>query len=221
MKRKRTAKARVGSRRAVTNLGRIVRQQLTNYEEKKYVPFVPMQQLIPDTWLVKNLLNGTAVIPTVTQIKQGTAAYERVGNKIKLQGIDICIRVRPNNTSMDTNGSMCRFVVVHSKNSNGVAPSLTELFVSDDINALQNPIYEHRLTFHNDWVHSMVRTTSTDSGPEGLYKIHVPARSIIEFNGSTGADEAIIKDCWYLVSRATEDECCNVFSQCVVRYIDA
>jgi hypothetical protein len=219
-----------------TNLGAFVRRTVMDIEEKKYFNHAPTTAAltVPNTlWGIYGLLYDNAN----NGIIQGTAATQRVGNRIKLTGIDLFVKIEPlqGGIASDANASMCRFVVVHQKKNNGAKPTAAQIFMSVDttptggdpaIDSLQNPVYEHRLTIHQDIVHNMVFTGQTvaaanTAGPEGLYRIHIPAKSIVEYNASTGGEAALVSDAWYLAVLSDGSACCNITTNCIVRYVDA
>lgn len=159
-------------------------------------------------------------------IGQGTGVSDRVGNKIKLQGIDLMITVNPDPSDAGMlNGSLCRFAVWHDKQCNGSLPTTSQILVTDAIYGNQNPNYEHRLVKHQEFVHSMVFTgvnsvASPASGPAGLYKIHIPAKTVIEFNGSTGGIANMVGDNWFFTMISDNDDCCKVLVEATIRFVD-
>lgn len=223
--KKRLQKSSTVSKKAKTNLGRLVREIVTNYEEKKFFvnATVAAGSGAAAAWTIVPLLEGNNA---PNNIAQGTAANQRVGNRIKLQGIDMMIQVRPDTSSMNVTGSACRFVIIHDKQANSNVPAATVVFNEDKWYSNQNPIYEDRITLHNQLVHSMVFTGATSTaanteGPMGLYRIHIPAKTVIEFNGSSGGFANVIKDNWFFAYCADATGCCLLTIETVVRYTDA
>lgn len=213
------------------NLGRAVRQIVTNMEERKFFIHAPIPTTTYSTsasWTIKNLLVNSAG----TGIAQGVDVNQRIGNRIKLDGIDLCIAVTPNPGGMDTTGGVCRIVVWHNKKHTGADPTQGELFVTPPltnrlITCLQNPVYEERITFHHDFVHSFGyagtgQASAITSAPEGVYKIHIPAKTVIEYNTTSGAVSSIINESWglaYVADGGTQ--CCSLEITAVVRFTDA
>lgn len=212
-----------------TNLGALVRRTVMDIEEHKFFqhfPTVAVTTFPHLTWQIYGLLYNASNVGIV----QGTGASDRIGNKIKLQGIDLMVKIEPIQSGMDANGSMCRLVVIHQKKNNGAAPTQTQCFTGLGtphlVADIQNPVYENRITFHQDIVHNMVMTgtnvaPANTAGPEGLYKIHIPAKSIVEYNSSSGGEASLVSDGWYIAITSDGAACCAITTNCVVRYTDA
>lgn len=237
-KTKRLPRAGYATKRARTSLGRIVRQAITNYEEKKFFvnnftydntqnPVVG--QLVTNTWTCHSLLTSR---DDSTGITQGIGASQRVGNRIRLQGIRLTVRISPVPGASQANnaGSLCRMVIWHDKQCNSAATAPTLIFTNNTadlaISANYNPVYEHRITKHQDFAHAMV-STGVDSanqmtmGPTGQYVIEIPARTVIEFTGSADGQAALAQDNWGIAYCGDGANCCHIQAEALVRYVDA
>lgn len=213
-----------------TNLGRAVRQIVTNMDEHKYFSHFPQlnNTAASATWTSYSLLCGYNLAGSNVGIRLGTGANQRTGNKIKLQGIDLMIRIDPVVTATMNTGTQCRFVVFHDKQANGTTFGAGNAFAeSSIISSMYNPVYENRVVPHNDFSHVMGTTgsdsagTQTSVGPEGLYKIHIPARSVVNYSADTDLVDSITDNNWFIAVMASGATCCNITMQCVVRYLDA
>lgn len=228
-KAKTVSKKRSGGTIKKNNLGKLVKQYMTNIEEKKYITMqgwataARPQGLLPIlTWSFQPLLCEYNAIPTsATGIIQGSAVNQRIGNKIKLTGIDIVIVMTPTNGT--AYGSFCRMCIVHDKKHNsGSTLSGGNVFTRDDVWGVPNPLYSDRYTVSNDMVHQMViTTTSPSSGPEGLYKVHLPFKTVIEYNGTPGGLNQIINHMFWLGYVTDYTPSCVIAPSITVSYTDA
>lgn len=218
-------------------LGNAVRDIVTSMEEKKWYQFKPVTDGIYASgagWSIAPLL-FTAVAGQTPGILPGTGVSERVGNRIKLNGIDIMLKITPNPNGMDITGGVCRFVVWHDKSYRAAMPSANQLFqmaggTTPLIHAHYNPTYEHRFTMHQDLLHQFnftgtkdpQGTASNTAGAEGVYKLHIPAKTVIEYADANGGESSFVDDMWgfaFIADSGTQ--CCSLEMQVLVRYTDA
>lgn len=218
------SKPAYGSKKMKNALGRQIRQVVQDIEEKKFIVFNTLAstgQATFNEWKFNSLLVEHNADPSLgAGITQGAAVNQRIGNKIKLQGIDLIVKIEPRST-IDLMSGFCRFCVVHDKRSNGsTALTATQVFTTDDHFGFPNPNYTDRFTITNDWVHSVVATSGTTAGPDGLYKIHIPAKSVIEYSGA-GTLPTILNHGWWFGFVTDKDDCCTLQVKTIVYYTDA
>jgi hypothetical protein len=225
-KKRSLAKVAMGSKRAKNTIGRMVREYVTAIDEKKF-RVVPMfnsgtNTAVGATWLFVPILCDWNATPTLGDgIVQGTSANTRIGNRVKLQGIDIIVRITSIPANVGTAGSFCRMAVIHDKRSNGSGlPTGSNVFTTDNYLGVPNPVQEERYTVSQDSVHQMMLTTSTTGGPEGLFKIHIPHKSIIEYNGTNGRLGDIVGSNYFLGFVSDDADCCLIQAQATVHYTD-
>lgn len=229
--KKRLAKASYGSKRAKNNLGKIVREYITAIDEKKWVnysltnPGSATGLTSTATWqFLPVLVEFNAVPASATGITQGTSAGQRIGNKIKLQGFDLIVNVLPD-AGVGAYSGFCRMCVIHDKRSNGATGLTgTDVFTVNSVLGFQNPTNESRFTISNDMVHNIVSTSGTSAGPEGLFKIHIPAKSQIEYNSSavtTGTLATIINSNYWFAFASDVPSCCSLNVRALVKYTDS
>lgn len=232
---KRSASVLVSSKRKAHKnaLGRIVRNIVTTMEERKFFQHKPIADNfspVGANWTINSLLYDNANVGIV----QGLTVNDRIGNRIKLDGIDLMIRVIPNPAGMDTTGGLCRIVIFHNKKHTSAAATAAQVFsmpagATPLINALQNPVYEDRITIHHDFLHQFSfagrsGTAGADvatAAAEGVYKIHIPAKTLIEYNSASGGEAFITNDCWNIATIADQGTvCCTLTTNCIVRFTD-
>jgi len=228
---KKQKKSKKPSKVTKNNVGRLVRQYVTTIEEKKFTNFTCWDSATPlataslTTWTVVPLLQQWANPASGgSGITQGSSANQRLGNKCKLQGIDVMVQVSPS-ASLGSLSGFCRMCVVHDKRSNSqtAAPGGADIFTSNTNGwlAFPNPVFSERFTVTNEMVHSLVSTSTVTGGPEGLYKIHIPARTVLEFNGTNGTLANTVGSNYFFAFVSDQANCCNLLIQSIAYFTDA
>lgn len=123
---RRNKKRRMGSKRLKSKIKNVV----NSMSETKLLD-VALSDTVP--------ISGTAGMAYLTQIAQGDENYERNGDKIHIQSIQVFGTVRGDN---DVSGetSVCRMILFRAKNNiRGTLPLITELLISDSVSALRHP----------------------------------------------------------------------------------
>lgn len=122
-------------------------------------------------------------------IEQGFGVGERVGNKIKIARLEFSVRVYPLTGATMTDGSYCRFVLLHDRDFAGAAIGNTDVFAVDTRPmALYNPAKvalgktnagSRRFRVLKDFTHTMVGmgtngATVVTSGPQLVTMFTIP-----------------------------------------------
>lgn len=158
-------------------------------------------------------------------IQQGTAANQRIGNKIYVKSIQFSCYMVPLVT-MTGAGVLCRFVVYHNKETVGALPTGLRIFVSDDVRSLRNTSNVPRFSILRDMTHSMVITSTNAAtvngvGPTKLVQFTIYPKKVIDFTGTTGTIADLLKHDYGIGFCCSQAAACNVDVICKVQYSDA
>lgn len=232
--KKRAASATYGSKQVKNNLGKLVKQVVSQIDEKKFKVFPvsstdagagPGSASVGNGWTFWPLLvNYNATPDSGFGLVKGAGASERIGNRVKLQGIDVYVNLQFSSTisNVPAYGAFCRMVILHDKRSNGsTAISGANVFTSNNIFGFPNPVFEERYTITQDSIHQMMLTSSTTGGPEGMFKFHIPYQSILEFNGDNGNLSTIVGSNYWIGIVSDDADCCTCRIASMVHYTDA
>lgn len=138
------------------------------------------------TWSFQSCLAG---------LVQGTNAFSRVGNKIWIKNIELCIDLFNNAaTAAAVDGSTCRFVLFRFKDPRGALPNMTgtgpQIF---DVNSLisgRNVTNLGSFAMKFDINHQMVildqAGATPSSGPRLTKIFKIPIESNVNFGGNAG-----------------------------------
>lgn len=89
---------------------------------------------------------------------------ERIGNKIRVQKICFNITIGSNLVNFNPNGSVCKWVIYHNKQANGLLPSFDLMWGSNAINAFRNTQKDNQIAIVKQGQHNMVVTGNTSTG---------------------------------------------------------
>lgn len=88
---------------------------------------------------------SAATVTLVNGIAEGTDIFERVGRKVNLKSLEYKFHILPNTVNPGTN--LCRFMVVHDRQCNGLAPSVGDILESAAVlYSFKNATNERRFT---------------------------------------------------------------------------
>lgn len=135
-------------------------------------------------WSAGTLLNTVA---------QGTTANQRVGRKITMLSLQIRYAVALGATS--TGGSPIRFKVVYDKQSNGVAPAITDILTVDTFTAPNNLDNSDRFITLMDKVTEPISTGNNPS-VSSIEKTTMSLETM--FTGTAGAIANILSGSVYI-----------------------
>lgn len=205
----RGAKRRKTSRTRVTRItAPRFRKFILNQQEKKFYEYTVSNMACPTVGMAQSLLYGTSILwgggstvaPDPAAIVQGTTANTRIGQKIYLQSINICLGILPTVSGAQPNGCVMRYGIYHNKECNGVQVTYAQIFNGTGVTSLRNINYKAKVSVMKDLSQSAV-TTGTDStgatkavGPTVLYKLSVHPKKIINYSAATATLADILKD---------------------------
>lgn len=161
------------------------------------------------------------VIDMPLLVALGTNANQRIGNKIYIKEIQFRVFMNPL-AAMPANGSLCRMLVVHNKQTNGATLSPTTVFATNDISSLRATPTMSRVSILRDMQHTMVFTGSAATvGPIKFSNFSVYPRRVVEFNGTTGTIADLIKDSYAVMLICSNAVGCAVTYQAKILFTDA
>lgn len=209
VKRARRAAARKGVKRVVMNMA-----------EKKYFtqPTLYANTDVQATWTIQSVIAG---------LVQGTAATQRIGNKIQLHRIDWVIKVMPQVTTMNSNGSYCDFIVYHNKRAQAALPTGATMFLNDNVLGQRNQNYVNSQSILKRVRHTMgistynAATAATSVGPMGQWNFSVYPKKRINFVSNAGTISDIQGDDYGVGFCADAAACCKISISVQVIFSDA
>lgn len=243
-KKSRKSKTTKGKTPVTKNqLGRLVRNYVTGIQEHKWwsanvmgqinaAPFAGEYSKAAWVWrcMMVEYNNTLASAPlsatSSAHIDQGTTAFQRVGSRIKLHGFEVVINFNPRIAGQSISGSMCRCVITHDKMPGGNLPTATSPLQTNNIWAVTNNDYRDKFTILEDFVHTFVPTATnvnaiSAAGPMGLYRLWIPAKSVVEFDGNSSGDwNHIVKNGFYIGFCSDADDCCLISCKVKTVWID-
>lgn len=130
-------------------------------EKKEIVAALPTAAGVVNstTFSAGTLLNHTA---------QGTGATNRLGRKIALHSI--LVRYSLSLAPTSVGGSPCRILIVFDKQSNGVAPAITDILLSNDFHSPMNLNNTDRFIIIFDEMTEPVAVSGNYSVSKNLYR---------------------------------------------------
>lgn len=228
---KRTGK-RTYRRKYPRALGPKVRRIVSSMEEKKFVYGGTNLITSPAvaTPLVLGLLNsgtnGTDTILT-NGIPQGATVGQRIGNRIKIKEIKVCLDMVPKIDAVMLNGSTVRIALVHDKKPTGNLPAFTSIFRAIGMAWLQEEPQVQRFKILKQIVHQMV-VTGTDStgaakacGPPLQLEWTIRPNKIVSWDSASVAITNLITDNWYIIIATDAGGCCDFYANMKIKFTDA
>lgn len=119
---------------------------------------------------------------------QGTEATQRLGRKITMTSLYVkgALQFAPTGTL----GGYVRIAVVHDKQSNGTAPGITDVFLSNDLNSPNNLTNSDRFTKVADFESGIVSANGDCVAPIEFYRKLMLETAYNTGNAGTVADIA-------------------------------
>ena len=195
-------------------VGRVVTQKLQSFEEKK--------ELVGNA--SKSLSNNFDVANCITfledgsgnGIAQGVTSNSRLGNRIRVEEIELCIYVYPfPNDANNKNGMSCRFMIVKDKEWKNDATITPANYVHDIDRYYTIPNWNRRNRYKimKEWQHNMVVTAGTvgtaeATGAPRLYTFRFKPNSVIEYTNTGGDNAGILNTNFLLLAAADAGGCC-------------
>ena len=192
----------------------LVRRTIFSMAEKKYfdgsIGF-PGPTLPGYTWTYTSFIAG---------ITQGTAANNRIGDKIIVHAIHMTLQIHPVN--IPVGGTVCRYAVVHNKQANGaLAAGNQGVFDTDGILANRYVPLLHRYSVLHDATHTMVKN-SGGMGPPVVRQISVYPKKRVEFSSNVGTVSDLATDDYgWFICADDEAGCCQYYLRYKVIFSDA
>jgi len=185
-------------------------------QEKKFLDGSQAAFNVAATWAYDNPL---------AILQQGTSASQRIGNRVFVHFIHYSIVCVPN-TTIAVTGSQCRMVAFHDRECNGVTPTATGMWVTDESNTLRNSAKLPKFRIIRDMMHNMVVTATnaaavSATGPMVLQHLFIPVKKAIQFSGNTGTVADILKDNYGLGYCAENGTACKLAWKVKVVFSDA
>lgn len=171
----------------------------------------------------------------LNDIRQGTDANSRTGNKIMVKSIQVSIRITPfafKTGNMILSGSLCRCVLLRNKETNGSIFTPSDVF--DGGFGFRNNTKLPQFEILGDKIHSMVATTqgptvvTSTAGPMTVVSFNIFPNKKIDYVSNTGSPTGtviggvtigpgmgttatnLLKDDYQLGIWADNDDCCQV-----------
>jgi len=184
-----------------------VKRVLFSMAEKKYFESSGTVATIPATWTSDSVIDG---------LGQGTAATNRIGNKIYVHKIVITLLLAPVFSGVNANGSVCRVAMYHNKEASGALPGATPaIFESDSIIANRYVPKLPQYTLLSDKTATMVISatngaTYNAAAGKVVYRICVYPKKRIDFQSNAGTISDLFKDDYGLAYIADSNVCCSL-----------
>lgn len=212
MKRSGRHTPRRATRRSKRGLKASIKRVVMSMEEKKYFDLDAFYQ-VGNSWNFTPLLAG---------IIQGTAATNRLGDKIFVHAIHITIRIDPGAPGVGTQGTVCRYGVAHNKQANNTGMTgLNGVFDANNVVANRFVPLMHRYSVLHDAVHTMVQTTGTAVGPPLVRQISIYPKKRIEFTSNAGTVSDLASDDYNFFSISDDPAgCCAMTVRSKVVFSD-
>jgi len=137
---------------------------------------------------------NTWTFRSVLALAQGTDASTRIGNQIMLKEIQFSIQMKPLAASASTEGCTMRFVVYRNREANGAVPTVTDVFVVDNVMSLRASPFLPKFDLLYDKVTAGIKTTATTAGPPTITQFTIPINKRIDYTGSGGTITSLLKD---------------------------
>lgn len=212
--------ARPPARRFARSVRRVVN---TIAEEKYYAINGLLNANSAVTWQFASALQG---------LVQGTTQTTRLGNRIYVKRLELSVTLGAN-VGMGLNGSICRFVVYHNRNTGGTGSALSgllitydQLFDTNTFDALRAINQKGRATILKDGVYPMMATSSnagttvvTTSGPVN-FRVRIPINKTIVYNGNAGTIADLITDDYGVGFCSDDAACCQIYIRSKVIFTD-
>lgn len=189
-------KKKVTRRKKATRVAApLVRRVVMNMAEKKYfeADIMTFASPVPATWAFASALAG---------IQQGTAATNRIGNKIFVHTIRFLIGMRtPATVAATTVSEQCRCVIYHNKEAVGTLPvGVNGVFTHNGISSNRFQPLVNRYSLLRDGIHTfspLVYNSTTNQvalGPPIQYVWTINPRKRIDFQSNSGTISDLYKD---------------------------
>lgn len=191
--------------------GAKIRRIISATEELK----VKVRSVIPDVettvdGVVRGILNSNTGNDGWWSegIEQGVEGTQRIGNRICLKKIEIIYSIQPRVSSLQMDGTMMRFALVHDSKPNGTIPNISDIFdVGIGATWLQNEVNIQRFRVLKEVTHYMGSTgnngvTCVAAGPGRDFKWTIRPNKIVSWDSASVGIANLITDNWYVVSIA-------------------
>lgn len=147
---------------------------------------------VPASWNFASALAG---------LQQGTAANNRIGNKIFLHSIQFTITMKPASVAAGTIAEQCRCVIYHNRETSGVLPvGANGMFTHAGLAAQRFQPLLNQYGVLRDGIHTFTPQiyNSTSStvvlGPPVTYVWRVFPRRTVDFRSNAGTISDLYKD---------------------------
>lgn len=189
----------------------------------------------PTTGMAQSLLYGTSILwgggstiaPDPASIVQGTTANTRIGQKIYLRSINLCISIAPLAVAGTVGGCAMRYGIYHNKECNGSQITFGQIFNGTRPEVGRNLNYAAKVTVMKDLVAQAV-VTGTDStgavkavGPKQVLKLSVHPKKVINYSAATATIADILKDDYGMFMVCSDTSTMSMYIQCQIVYNDA
>jgi len=206
MANKKKSKTRKSSKQMTISKARI-KKVVMNMAEKKYFNQTLFSgSLSAITWTFGSFLAG---------LQQGTAATNRIGNVIRVHAIYAQVVIDTTVASVNTGGSVCKWIVYHNKEAVGAVPTGAQIYDADNFSALRNVILMPRFKVMREGSHSMVVTSATtvpgnySTGPAHMFMVAIYPKKKIDYQSNAGTISDLFKDDYGFGFVAGHANCCS------------
>lgn len=157
-------------------------------------------------------------------LTQGNTASTRLGQKIRLHAIHFTIFVSGVAGASAAAGSICRMILYHNKDTNGVQVTGAELFNTDDVLSSRAVPYMPKVSLLKDVVFSMYSPTGVagaGSTAPTLFKWSIYPKKTICYSKDTAVIADILKDDYGFGFASDDAGCCTLTCNAQVIFSDA
>lgn len=201
-----------------SSIAPVVKRVVNNLAEKKFFRITASPVSAVANWtFVHELYN----------IVNGTAATNRIGNRIKVQYIDWLITIVPSATVDAAGGSSCRVIFWHDRDCRGTSPVGDQVFTTNTYNDVRNPLYKSRYSIQAQRVHNMTVISNNAgatyaTGPTAHIAYRQKINKTLEYLTSTPAITDLYKDNYGMAFSADSSTgCCALTWKATVYFTDA
>lgn len=178
-------------RKLVWKTAPLYRKPRPSYPEKKAIDVA-----------ASYVLNTTGSVALLNGCPRGDNLSERIGRRITMK--NITLRGVAQGTTATGVSQLCRVIVVYDKQTNGVAPAVTDVLVSATGSAFMNLSYSKRFKIIIDKQFTVQSSLATDEKDISLYEYR-KLNDQVEFNnGDAGTVADITTGALWLITVGSE-----------------
>lgn len=168
------------------------------------------------TWFFKSL---------ICAIAQGTGSGQRIGDKIFVKSIRVMIMMVSTPANLLKTGGLCKAILYHNRQTNGVQIAATTVYNNDDIMGLRNlqktPTCSILKQHQGPMLVTSIDATGNSTGPPMCVNLVCYPKKVITYSDNTGLIADVVKDDYGFAVVGTTANMATVAVRFQVTYTDA